>query len=513
VAEDLISGVESVWDINIQNTDFMPDTAELDWYIQKLSGEAANEIGYQGVALKDEHGTSYMVNMLGKEKDLMSSDSNPTIKKGKQAPKEETKPEPKDKILSYLEKKMAGRTQKDWDRLGKIYQEQLKDAKTEVNRLAKNEESFSIKDKISISKARSFDELKNEISKAGKKSEQAAAEVKSKANVGDIIRLLHNGSIVNVTSINDDGTVNASDGISNYYSQDKYETATQQDRTVWIMKTAKELRKQSAELRKQASEYNKETDGRAVNRKGKVEIVKSRVGGGVEIIPFAHNRESTKHKELIDSANKALKNAKTLEDILTKKPKSTKQNILIKKIKSKRDPGRQNTYSVINIPKSILDLFDWKRVWYIPGQPQEVYSEMVNGDNNLLFKGSVTDELIPFLKEELSKQPKAEPTSKEALPVFKDKYNSGRQATKDLNAWLDKNIKEGYAIEDTGDEKTFGYYNNQVVFPLKDGRKVYTEVSDDNTTVTVKEVKDSDITPVDLNRKYNPMLESGGGMV
>jgi hypothetical protein len=68
-AEDLISGATSVWDIDIPKSDFMPDTAELDWYVQKLSGEAANELGYKGVALKDEHGTSYMVNMLGKEKE------------------------------------------------------------------------------------------------------------------------------------------------------------------------------------------------------------------------------------------------------------------------------------------------------------------------------------------------------------------------------------------------------------------------------------------------------------
>lgn len=49
---------------------------EIDWAIQKMTGDAAVSLGYVGIALPDEHGTSYMIDMYGKEKQLIKEDFN-----------------------------------------------------------------------------------------------------------------------------------------------------------------------------------------------------------------------------------------------------------------------------------------------------------------------------------------------------------------------------------------------------------------------------------------------------
>lgn len=46
------------------------DLAEFGWDLQKYALEAANKLGKKGVALKDETGTSYLINLKGKEKRL-----------------------------------------------------------------------------------------------------------------------------------------------------------------------------------------------------------------------------------------------------------------------------------------------------------------------------------------------------------------------------------------------------------------------------------------------------------
>ena len=47
------------------------EDAEKSWEIQRLIAECAKAAGYRGVAVADEHGTSYMIDMFGNEKDLV----------------------------------------------------------------------------------------------------------------------------------------------------------------------------------------------------------------------------------------------------------------------------------------------------------------------------------------------------------------------------------------------------------------------------------------------------------
>lgn len=44
--------------------------ADIDWDIQALTAKAAKTLGYRGVEIPDEHGTSYMIDMLGHEDEL-----------------------------------------------------------------------------------------------------------------------------------------------------------------------------------------------------------------------------------------------------------------------------------------------------------------------------------------------------------------------------------------------------------------------------------------------------------
>lgn len=49
------------------------DLGELSWDIQKLAGKAAKALGYKGAKLFDEQGVSYLIDMLGREKELKKS--------------------------------------------------------------------------------------------------------------------------------------------------------------------------------------------------------------------------------------------------------------------------------------------------------------------------------------------------------------------------------------------------------------------------------------------------------
>lgn len=73
-AEDLLSQRKSLSDFYDELNERMgldyEDVAEFDWWIQKLTGESAKALGYRGVAMPDEHGTSYLIDMLGRESEL-----------------------------------------------------------------------------------------------------------------------------------------------------------------------------------------------------------------------------------------------------------------------------------------------------------------------------------------------------------------------------------------------------------------------------------------------------------
>lgn len=44
--------------------------AEISWDIQSLTAKAAKTLGFRGVSMRDEQGTVYMIDMLGRESDL-----------------------------------------------------------------------------------------------------------------------------------------------------------------------------------------------------------------------------------------------------------------------------------------------------------------------------------------------------------------------------------------------------------------------------------------------------------
>lgn len=44
--------------------------AELSWDIQALTARAAKVLGFRGVSMRDEQGTCYMIDMLGRESEL-----------------------------------------------------------------------------------------------------------------------------------------------------------------------------------------------------------------------------------------------------------------------------------------------------------------------------------------------------------------------------------------------------------------------------------------------------------
>jgi hypothetical protein len=68
-------------------------------------------------------------------------------------------------MFQTLEKWSAGRSDSDWDRLGSIFKERLILAKIELNTLAKKDETLSLKDRIALSKARNFGEIRSLLSK------------------------------------------------------------------------------------------------------------------------------------------------------------------------------------------------------------------------------------------------------------------------------------------------------------------------------------------------------------
>ena len=48
------------------------DLADLSWDLQLETARAANELGYRGVAVADEQGTSYLINMTGRNRELVA---------------------------------------------------------------------------------------------------------------------------------------------------------------------------------------------------------------------------------------------------------------------------------------------------------------------------------------------------------------------------------------------------------------------------------------------------------
>ncbi|ELU7788568.1 hypothetical protein SC908_004401 [Salmonella enterica] len=70
-AESLIDESASIYDID-SNVE-AEDMADASWDIQHYTARAAKLLGFRAVAVKDEHGTSYLLDMLGHEAELVKA--------------------------------------------------------------------------------------------------------------------------------------------------------------------------------------------------------------------------------------------------------------------------------------------------------------------------------------------------------------------------------------------------------------------------------------------------------
>lgn len=67
-AENLIDESINVFDLDEIDPE---DAAEAGWDIQRYTAKVAKKLGYRGVAVEDESGTSYMIDMLSRENELV----------------------------------------------------------------------------------------------------------------------------------------------------------------------------------------------------------------------------------------------------------------------------------------------------------------------------------------------------------------------------------------------------------------------------------------------------------
>lgn len=70
-AEALIEESKSIYDID-SNVE-VEDMGEASWDIQHYTARAAKLLGFRAVAVSDEQGTAYLVDMLGREADLVKA--------------------------------------------------------------------------------------------------------------------------------------------------------------------------------------------------------------------------------------------------------------------------------------------------------------------------------------------------------------------------------------------------------------------------------------------------------
>lgn len=67
-AEGLIDESVNIYDVDGIDPE---EAAETSWDIQLYTAKVAKKLGYRGVAVEDETGTSYMIDMLGRESELV----------------------------------------------------------------------------------------------------------------------------------------------------------------------------------------------------------------------------------------------------------------------------------------------------------------------------------------------------------------------------------------------------------------------------------------------------------
>ncbi|GFM84992.1 hypothetical protein PSCICO_03910 [Pseudomonas cichorii] len=69
-AEDLISEKANVYDLDSIDPE---DIADASWDVQRFTARAAKILGFRGVAVSDEQGAAYMIDMLTHESDLVKA--------------------------------------------------------------------------------------------------------------------------------------------------------------------------------------------------------------------------------------------------------------------------------------------------------------------------------------------------------------------------------------------------------------------------------------------------------
>ncbi len=69
-AEDLIAEKSSVYDLDSIDPEEMADAS---WDVQRFTARAAKILGFRGAAVSDEQGTSYMIDMMGYEAELVKA--------------------------------------------------------------------------------------------------------------------------------------------------------------------------------------------------------------------------------------------------------------------------------------------------------------------------------------------------------------------------------------------------------------------------------------------------------
>lgn len=73
LAEALIEETTSIYDVADDLGIDAEDLADISWDIQHIIAKAACLLGFRGVAVSDEQGVSFMINMVGHEAELVEA--------------------------------------------------------------------------------------------------------------------------------------------------------------------------------------------------------------------------------------------------------------------------------------------------------------------------------------------------------------------------------------------------------------------------------------------------------
>jgi len=110
---------------------------------------------------------------VGSQEPEVSEKQIPTVEKIAEMEEDKfgTVAEAKKQLTKELDVWMNNFDQAQWNRLGQLYTDRLKRAKSAINKLAKTRDAISLKDRIALSKTRNFDEMREIINNLKEKDE------------------------------------------------------------------------------------------------------------------------------------------------------------------------------------------------------------------------------------------------------------------------------------------------------------------------------------------------------